>query len=315
MATTRRSSAPKPAKKKGLSPKTFRGLNKKRIEKSGGQGGGRRVILKAGNTVPIQFLEKPEDMTEFEVHVFQEDGRWEFVPCAGDGCPLCDDENERKSKTSYRFCTNVYNLKDRKVQILEGPKDLAGRVFYRYERAPRKFMGRSYDVTRFEGSPVSYDVSVGEDDPVQIRGLKLHNLDEYILDEMKRYYGDDLDFEANSLAADDDDEDLDDLEEEDEDEDLEDEEDEDLEDDDEDLDDEDDDEDDEDEDEDEDEEDEEDEDDDDFDLDDLDDDEDEEPEPPKRATRASKAPAKAAAATKKAPAKAAAAKKTTTRRK
>lgn len=318
--------ASKPAtrakKSKGLSPKTFRGMSKKKIQSGTSKNAGKRLVLDKGKTVPIQFLEKPEDMTEFEVHVFQENGRWEFIPCAGDNCPLCDDEDEERSRTSYRFATNVFNLKEKKVQILEGGKDLAGRIFYRYERKPASFIKRTFEVTRFDTKPVTFDVAPGEDDPVATRSLKPHDIDNYILEEMKKYYGDDLEAAVSELEDDDIDED-DDLEDEIDDED-EDEDDDDL-DEDEDLDEDDeDDEDEEDEDDDEDDDDlddEEDEDDDDLDEDedddldddddDLDDDEDDDPPParkPAKKAPAKKAPAKKAAP-KKAPAKKAAPKR------
>lgn len=98
--------------KKGLSVKTFKGLDKKRMEsKGGGANAGARVILKDGDTIPLQFAVDPTDFTEFEIHQWQEDGRWHNVPCLGDGCPLCDDESESKSKTKYRFAAPVKTLK------------------------------------------------------------------------------------------------------------------------------------------------------------------------------------------------------------
>lgn len=277
--------------KKGLSPKMFKGLDKKRIEKKGG-GAGKRLVLDKNKTLPIQFLTKPEEFIEYEIHVFQEDGRWEFIPCAGDACPLCVDDDSDRAKTSYRFACNVYNLKDKKVQILEGPKDLAGRIFYRYERKPKQFLKRTFELTKFGGPPVTYDFQAGEDDPVQLSGLKAHSLEEYLKDEMKRYFGEDLEAVTSSSLEDDDDLD-DDLEAEDDD--IEDDDDDDLDDDDEDEDEDDEDDDLEDDDEDEDDE----EDDDDF---DDEDDDDEEDEPVKKKAPVKKAPVKKKAVAKKAPA-------------
>ncbi len=266
----------KPAASKGLQPKVFKGLNKKRMEQ---KGGGKRVRFTEDQpTVTVQFLQKPEDMREFNIHTFQEDGRWNFVPCAGtEECPLCDSESDRVSAVHYRFACNVYNVKNKTVQVLEGPKTLASAIFYRYQRKPAVFLKRVFDITKFPTQPVTYNFELAEEDPVSTRGLKPIDLDEYLLGEMKNYYGDDLDISPSDLSADDDeDEDEDELEEdeledeEDEDEDLDDEDDDDLDDEeDEDL------------------------------EDELEDEEEEEPEPPKR----KKAPAKKAAAAKKAPAK------------
>lgn len=206
---------------KGLQVKTFKGLNKKKIEQKGGSSG-KRLVLKPSQTVVVQFLANPEDFVEFERHSFQEDGRWQFVPCAGESCPLCIDDDSERSRTGYQFLAPVYNLKDKKVQILEGGKDIAGRIFHRYERSPKKFLKRTFEITRFDTKPVSYDVQVGEDDPVQTSKLKPLSEEEYLLDELKRYFGEDLELPelTDSLADDgDDDEEDEDLVEDDEDDD------------------------------------------------------------------------------------------------
>lgn len=269
----------KGAMRKGLSPKTFQGLNKKRMEKKSG-GFGKRLKLEGGQPVPVQFLTKPDRFMEFEIHNFQEEGRWEFVPCAGDGCPLCAEESDERSSTRYRFCCNVYNLKERKVQILEGPKDLAGRIFYRFERKPVSFLKKAFELTKFPTSPVTYDVALADEATVTTKSLKPYDLEEYVREEMERYYGtsdipstdaieddedddeveDDEDFDTEEVAEDSDDSDDEDEEDEDEDDDDDDDEDEDEEE--------------EEEEEDDEDEDEEDDDDDDF---DFDDDEDEKP--------------------------------------
>lgn len=290
----------------GLSPKTFGGLNKKRMEKKQ-SGGGRRVQLRQGDTLPVQFLGKPDNedaFIEFEIHNFQEDGRWYYVPCAGDDCPLCQDDDDKRRRTSYRFATNVWDHKEGKVKILEGPKDLAGRIFYRFERAPEKFLKRVWEVSKFPTTPVSYSLDLAEEKAVSLAKQKAMDLEDYLVKEMEAYYGEDM--PSASALDDDDDDDLDD-------DDIEDEEDDDIEDDD-DLDE------DEDTEDDDDVEDDEDEDLEDDDLDDEDDDdwdddeeeedeEDEEPAPKKRA------PAKKAAAKKAAPAKKATAKKAAGRKK
>lgn len=277
--------AGKPATKKGITPQVFKGMSKGRMEKKGGGAGKRVFFSNEDPTVTLQFLQTPDEAQEYYVHFFQEDGRWNVVPCAGKAdCPLCDSDDEKIARPSYRFAINVINLKDGRVQVLEGPQALALRVFQRYKRKPALFKKRVYDVSKFPTSPVSYDVEIAEEDAVSTRGKKLIDLEQYLIDEMKAYYGDDLSISPSAL---DDDEDDEDDEEDDEDDELDDDEEDEDE-----LDDDDDEEDDDD-----DEEDDDDEDDDDEDEDDED--EDDEPEPPKKS---SKAPAKKAVA-KKAPAK------------
>lgn len=192
-----------PKTKKEITPKTFRGMSKKRMEAGGGNFGV-RVPLKENITVPVQFLETPEEADEFEVHAFQEEGRWEFVPCAGDNCPLCQSDSDKVRKTSYRFMLNVYNLEAKKVQILEGPRNLAQPVFYRYERKPSAFLKRTFEITRFPTSPVSYQFELGEEPTIDTSRLKLIDHEEYLIGEMKRYYGEDLpDGQGTSLDDDD----------------------------------------------------------------------------------------------------------------
>ena len=194
-----------PKASKGFKPKTFQGMSKKRMKSKGGSYG-LRVPLKEGVTVPIQFLESPEDATEFEVHVFQEEGRWEFVPCAGDLCPLCQSDSDKQRGTSYRFLLNCYNLEAKKVQLLEGPQQLAHQVFARYERGPSKFLKRTFEVTRFPTTPTTYGFELGEDPVVSTTGMKKIDHNEYLMGEMKRYYGDELP-EGGKSSLDDDDED------------------------------------------------------------------------------------------------------------
>lgn len=225
--------ASKKKQSKGLTVKTFKGgLDQKRMKKGTG-GQGMRVILK-DQTIPVQFLtdpDNPDGFVEFEIHNFQEDGRWEYVPCTGDDCPLCEDESEQRSRTRYRFCAVVYNLAEKRVQVLEGPKDMAGRIYYRYERNPSKFRKRAFDITKFPTQPVTYGVDIAEDaTPKNPKGMELIDLGEYLQGELKRYYGDDLEAAKTSASALDDDDwdedELDDLDDEDE-EDLDDDEDED----------------------------------------------------------------------------------------
>jgi hypothetical protein len=191
---------------KGLSVKTFKGLNKKRIKSKGGAG--KRVVMKQGDTVTLQFMQDPTEFIEIERHEFQEEGQWQFVPCAGDDCPLCVHEDDDFSKTRYRFFANVWNTKEKKVQVLDGPKDLASRIFAKFERKPQLFKKRVYDISKLPTQPVSYDVEIAEEDPVKLAGKELLDLEDYLQDELKRYYGDDLEaVKAGSTSLDDDDDD------------------------------------------------------------------------------------------------------------
>lgn len=176
---------------KGLTPQLFSGLSKKRMKKSTGTGVA--AIIKTGSTIPVQFLQKVEDFVEYDNHNWREGKDWIYVPCAGDKCPLCDDESDEISKKTYRFATNVYNLEARKVQVLEGPKTLARLIYHRYDRNPAQFQKRVYEVTKLATQPISYIVDRAEEErTVATKGLKLHDLEEYVLKNMQRYYGDEM---------------------------------------------------------------------------------------------------------------------------
>ena len=200
-------------KKGGLSPKSFGGLSKKRMEK--GQASD-RIFMKKGETATVQFLGATDDeevFREFYVHQFQDGGRWTYVPCAEDNCPLCEDEDPQVSKAHYRFCTSVYSLKDKKVAILEGPKDLAGRIDRKCSRNAKKFLRKTWDISKLDTTPVSYEVEEADDRAVSTDGLKPMSLPGYIEQEQRRYFGNDMPTESKKsgkTALDDDDDDAED---------------------------------------------------------------------------------------------------------
>jgi hypothetical protein len=200
----------------GLSPRMYSGLSKKRMEK--GQASN-RLILKQGKTQTVQFLDTPDEMKEFDMHQFQDGGKWNYVPCAGDDCPLCEDDDPDVARTRYRFICNVYSFSDKAVRVMNGPKDLSGRIMQRYERlrksaggsrkkAAKRFLSKTYDVTQLNTQPVTYDVEAADDEPVQTDKLKKLDLEAYIINDMKRYFGaDGMPDGGGKTAMDDDDED------------------------------------------------------------------------------------------------------------
>lgn len=169
-----------------LSPQLFKGIKKKNFEKkSGGDG----LIIKKGDSVPVQFLQDVDEFTEYYSHNFQEDSKWYYVPCAGEGCQLCEHESDKVRRKSYQFCTPVLNLEEKKVQVLNGPKDLAGRLFERYEKNPEQFLRRAWDIKKFNTNPVSYDVDRSEKRAIDPSRFKLLDIEKYLIGQMERYYG------------------------------------------------------------------------------------------------------------------------------
>lgn len=197
-----------PSAKMGLNPKTFKGLNKKRMAKK--TGNFNRLALKQNDSAVVQFMTGIDEFLEYEVHNFRDGARWVYVPCAGDDCPLCADEDYDVSKTTYRFACNVYVFKEKKVLILEGPKDLAGRIANRYAKRKKSWLKRTWEVSKYGTTPVSYDVESADNRPVRTDGMKLHDLLDYVKGEISRYFGDDMPTSKSGPSSLDEDDDWDD---------------------------------------------------------------------------------------------------------
>jgi hypothetical protein len=208
----------KKSNSKGGMARVYKGLNKARYTQKGGSGN--RVMMKESQTVPLQFLTDPSGFVEYDEHQFKVGGQFSYVPCIGDDCPLCDDEDRDISKSRYTMLANVYNLKEKKVQILKGGKDLAGKIMLRFERAEKKkpgtFLKRVFDITPMPGAFRTYDVAVAEEDPVKIANLTAFDLEEEVEKSIKEYYGDNLPDGSSKSSLDSDDDDDDDDEDEDE---------------------------------------------------------------------------------------------------
>lgn len=185
----------KSKKSSGLSVRTFGGLNKKNYTKKGGFGD--FVKMDQGDTVLVQFVANIDDdewWKEIEQHVFKEKGKWQYVPCLGDNCPLCEDDDPDVAKTSYRFFTVVYDFGEKRLAILEGPKDLSGRIAFRYEKKKKSFLTRTWDISKLKTQPVSYDVESADKKAKEIdeEKLKAFDLDKMIQSKAERYFGEDI---------------------------------------------------------------------------------------------------------------------------
>lgn len=208
----------RPPSKKGMTVKTSKGLNKKNMDKRSGAAG-LRFPLKKGVTIPCMVIDDPTECEEFEMHIWEDGDGWHFVPCLGDACPLCGSDSEKVRGTSYRFAANVYNLEEKRVQVLVGPQTLAKKVYAKWEKKPNLFKKRAWEVTMYDGTPVEYGFDRADEDPLSEKALKKVkpvNLMDFIKSEAVRYYGDDVP-DVSSLDADDDDDYDDDDEDDDED--------------------------------------------------------------------------------------------------
>lgn len=183
---------------KGLSPMLHKGLNDKRM--ASGSGNNMAVRYKTGETIEAQFAVDPDDFLEYDLHRFQsgkgKNAKWNYVPCAGEGCPLCDDEDPEVSKTTYRFAAPIWSFADKEMKVLEGPKTLAQQIGRKFKRAEKKkkgsFVKKTYDISKLDTVPVSYETEEGDSKPVDLKGKTLPDLTAFVTSQMTRYYGDDM---------------------------------------------------------------------------------------------------------------------------
>lgn len=210
--------AKKKGKGGGLTPRVYGGLSKARTTRGVMTD---RFRIKNGESGTVMFLEIPKDMKEFDQHQFRDRGKWNYVPCAGDDCPLCEDEDSDVAKVHYRFVCNVYNLGTKKCEILEGPKTLAGRIRQRYgtdKKKQKRFLKKTFEISKLDGETVEWDVETSDEDPVSekvLANLKKHDLMADITGSMERYFGNKLPKKGSKTALDDDDYDEDDEDDED----------------------------------------------------------------------------------------------------
>lgn len=195
----------------GLSTKAFGGLNKKNYESKAGTFG-QKIRFEEGKRVTVQFAGDPSDedcFKEFYQHSWKEGNKWNFVPCTDDECPLCEEEDGEIRKKGYRFIAKVWSHSEKKMQILEGPKDLAGRIVYQWERNKSKFKSKVWDVLPMATTPRTYQVDFNED-VIAKRTLvddekNPIDLDEYLETSLKAYYGEDGLVNSGKSSLDDDD--------------------------------------------------------------------------------------------------------------
>jgi hypothetical protein len=207
--------------KGGLTVKTYGGgLNKDRIQKS--SSGGKRLFLIKGKSVPVMFPSPPSDtdaFKEYDQHVWQEGRKWNFAPCIAteddpEACPYCSDDDPAIAKTSYGFCCQVWDVKNKCWRVMTGPGKLSMLIVNRWEKRKKTFTKVVFDVTQLDTKPVGYDIDATEEDPPKTKG-EPYDLDEFLAEEFERVTGNagsgtDKKASKSSLEDDDDDEDSDD---------------------------------------------------------------------------------------------------------
>lgn len=182
--------------KSGLSVKTYSGLNERRMASKSG-GANDKIYLIADKTVTVQFMTDPDGFLEYDIHGFRESGAWKFVPCAGDDCPLCEDEDRDVSRTAYRFAAVAWDCNRKQLGVIEGPNSLSMRILKRYKSLAnlgkeRLFTKKTWDITRLDTKPIQYDVDTGSMPSQKVPSDKTIDLKKWVQKEMERYYGDDM---------------------------------------------------------------------------------------------------------------------------
>lgn len=186
--------------KGGLAPVMHTGIDEDRASAKSGNFAP-KAKLKQGETSTYQFPWAPivgDDtgiFVEIEEHQWSEGKgskvKWFFVPCAGEGCPLCDDDDKDVAATNYQLYVNVYDFDQKKVVLLKGPKTLTRLILDRYKKNKKEFVRRAWDISRKKASPW-WDMERSEDDGLSDKKLKaLTPIDarEHIRSEFDQFFG------------------------------------------------------------------------------------------------------------------------------
>lgn len=191
-----------------IAPKIFTGLNEGRMASTAGRFAD-RTKFQQGDTVELQFLDPITSFAEYDQHQFRDGGKWKYVPCGGENCPLCADDDPEVAKVHYRFSCNVYNHDTKRVEVFEGPKTVSQLVAKRYKKIVAKAKGNenkalklwqnaTWQLSKMKTQPVTFDMEEGDNDPVSTKKWegKLFDLSANIIEQFKFYFGADVDVRA-----------------------------------------------------------------------------------------------------------------------
>ena len=186
-------------------PVMFSGLNEGRMKSGVGRFADRTSFVQ-GDTIQVQVLDLITEFVEYDQHQFRDGGKWKYVPCGGDGCPLCADDDDEVAKQHYRFSCNVYNHDTKRTEVFEGPKTMSALIAKRYKTIAKKAKGNEeklrklwtntvFEFSKMKTQPVTFDVDYGDADPVKPAKWegKTHDLRKNIVEQFKFYFGDNVD--------------------------------------------------------------------------------------------------------------------------
>lgn len=146
------------------------GTSKKAADANEGSGNYLRSFPRGETTV--RFLEEPDDWNAYREHYTLEG---KSFPCTGNrkACPGCLHPNEKVSKSSRKYATQVYNVKTEKVLPYKIPVTLADRLAVRAERNGGTLLSRDYVILKTgTGLDTEYDVDQEDKYPVDLKELQ-----------------------------------------------------------------------------------------------------------------------------------------------
>ena len=152
--------------------------------------------IPANDVLLVRFLEEPDKWYGYYER-YDEEVRAYYPVLESESFPSGD------RKPSFRYLANVIDLGDDKVIPLKMPKDLANRLFTKYERN-HTILDRDYELSRTgEGLETVYDCTPEPPSKKDVRRYKLMNLEQVLLDAHAFVFGglsDDTE-ESELLAA------------------------------------------------------------------------------------------------------------------
>ena len=119
----------------------------------------------------VRFIEEVDDWIAFAEHYT---GDQRSFPCTGDrtSCPGCTSDNEKMSRASRKYATNVKLVGNDLVLPFRIPMSLAKKLFNRSERNGT-ITNRDYIVMREgKGFETEYDLEQGDKHAVDLEALK-----------------------------------------------------------------------------------------------------------------------------------------------
>lgn len=138
----------------------------------------------------VRFIEEVEDWIGFSEH-YTPEGK--SFPCTGDrnACPGCTSENEKTSRASRKYATNVKLVENGMVLPFRIPMSLAKKLFNRAERNGT-ITNRDYIVMREgKGLDTEYDLEQGDKSEVNLADLqeKAHDIEEILRSSYEEVWG------------------------------------------------------------------------------------------------------------------------------